>query len=205
MARRTKEESAQTRARLIAAAREQFERHGYARTTLEQIARSAGLTRGAVYFHFSDKAALFRAMRDEVELPLVDRIGPDLSAGPDGDPLAAIERFMLTVVATIGNCEATRRTFEILLFGCEYVDALAEELVLQRRRHAELRDRLHEAYLRARALQLLRPAIDPATAALETTVFLSGLLRLWLLDRDHELIGPDPAPLIRAHVASRRR
>ena len=88
MARRTKEQSAQTRARLIEAARAQFEQHGYARTTLEQIARAAGLTRGAVYFHFADKAALFRAMRDEVELPLVDRIGPELLAAHDDDAIA---------------------------------------------------------------------------------------------------------------------
>ncbi|MCO5105490.1 MAG: TetR family transcriptional regulator [Burkholderiaceae bacterium] len=205
MARRTKEQSAQTRARLIEAARAQFEQHGYARTTLEQIARAAGLTRGAVYFHFADKAALFRAMRDEVELPLVDRIGPELVACNDGDPLAAVERFLLAVMATIGSCETTRRTFEILSFGCEYVDGLSPELDLLRRRHTELRDQLRDAYLRARAQGLLRPDVDPALAALETTVFVSGLVRVWLLDRDRRLIGPDPAPLVRAHVASRRR
>lgn len=205
MARRTKEQSAQTRARLIEAARAQFEQHGYARTTLEQIARAAGLTRGAVYFHFADKAALFRAMRDEVELPLVDRIGPELSAAHDDDALATIERFLLAVMATIGRCETTRRTFEILSFGCEYVDGLSAELDLQRRRHSELRDQLRGAYLRARAQGLLRAEVDPALAALETTVFVSGLVRIWLLDRDRHLIGSDLTSLVRAHVASRRR
>lgn len=204
MARRTKEESAQTRARLIEAARSQFERHGYAHTTLEQIARAAGLTRGAVYFHFADKAALFRAMRDQVELPLIDRIGPGLLSEHDGDALAAIERYMLAVIATIGGCETTRRTFEILSFGCEYVDGLAPELERQRHRHAELRDQLRDAYRRARAQGLLRAGVDPDLAALETTVFLSGLVRVWLLDRGQRLIGTDPGPLVRAHVASRR-
>lgn len=205
MARRTKEQSAQTRARLIEAARAEFERRGYAHSTLERIARAAGLTRGAVYFHFADKASLFRAMRDQVELPLIDRIGPELLAERDGDPLDAIERFMLAVVATIGGCATTRRTFEILSFGCEYVDALAPELELLRRRHAELRDQLREAYRRAQAGGLLRAGIDPGLAALETTVFMSGLVRTWLLDRSRTLIGADLPALVRAHVASRRR
>jgi len=205
MARRTKEQSAQTRARLIDAARAEFERRGYAHTTLEQIARAVGMTRGAVYFHFPDKAALFRAMRDQVELPLIDRIGPELQFGSDGDPLVAIERFLLAVIATIGACETTRRTFEILSFGCEYVDALAPELALQRQRLAELRDQLRDAYLRAQAQGQLRADIDPAVAALETVVFMTGLVRVWLLDRGQLLIDGNPARLVRAHVASRRR
>ncbi|MCL4183576.1 MAG: TetR family transcriptional regulator [Burkholderiaceae bacterium] len=204
MARRTKEQSAQTRARLIEAARGEFERRGYAHTTLEQIARAAGLTRGALYFHFADKASLFRAMRDEVELPLIDRIGLDLAPGGDVDPLAAIERFMLTVIATIGECETTRRTVEILSFGCEYVEALAPELDLQRHRHAELYERLLHAYRRARRQGLLHAGIDPALAALESTVFMSGLVRVWLLDRTDQLIGARLRALVRAHVASRR-
>jgi len=205
MARRTKEQSAQTRVRLIDAARAEFERRGYAHTTLEQVARSAGMTRGALYFHFPDKAALFRAMRDQVELPLIDRIGPELMAGSDGDPLLAIERFLLAVTATIDACETTRRTFEILSFGCEYVDALAPELDLQRRQLAELRDQLRAAYLRAHAKGQLRADVDPALAALETVVFMTGLVRVWLLDRARTLVDGGPAALVRAHVASRRR
>lgn len=204
MARRTKEQSALTRKRLLEAARAQFERHGYAHTTLEQIARAAGVTRGALYFHFSDKADLFRAMRDQVELPLIDRIGPGLLAEDGADPLDAIERFMLTVFDAVDGCETTRRTFEILSFGCEYVDALAPERDLQRQRQMELRDQLRDAYLRAQAQGLLRPGTDPALAALDTTAFMSGLMRVWLLGRGQQAIGANPAALVRAHVAARR-
>jgi len=48
MARRTKAEAAATREALIDAAEEMFMEHGVARTSLEQIARHAGMTRGAV-------------------------------------------------------------------------------------------------------------------------------------------------------------
>jgi TetR/AcrR family acrAB operon transcriptional repressor len=69
MARRTKAEAAATREALIDAAEEMFMAHGVARTTLEQIARHAGMTRGAVYWHFKNKADLFRAMLERVRMP----------------------------------------------------------------------------------------------------------------------------------------
>ena len=65
MARRTKEESAATRRRIIAAARRTFLRRGITGTTLEHVARAAGVTRGAIYWHFDNKKALFDAMRAE--------------------------------------------------------------------------------------------------------------------------------------------
>ena len=81
MARRTKEESAKTRCAIIAAAREVFQRNGVSRTTMEQIADAAGVTRGAVYWHFADKTAVFYAVRDQVALPLMDRMNFELLSG----------------------------------------------------------------------------------------------------------------------------
>jgi TetR/AcrR family acrAB operon transcriptional repressor len=57
--RRTKKESEQTRRQIIAAARRVFARQGVRRTTLEEVARAAGVTRGAIYWHFAGKTELF--------------------------------------------------------------------------------------------------------------------------------------------------
>jgi TetR/AcrR family acrAB operon transcriptional repressor len=73
MARKTKEEAEKTRKDLIAAARTVFHECGVSRSTLEKIAKEAGVTRGALYWHFKDKAALFSAMREDVFTPLVER------------------------------------------------------------------------------------------------------------------------------------
>ena len=67
--RRTKHDSEQTRQQILAAARSEFAHRGVTRTTLEHIARSAGVTRGAIYWHFANKAELFRAMRDQEPAP----------------------------------------------------------------------------------------------------------------------------------------
>lgn len=203
MPRRTKEESARTRARLIDAARSEFGLHGYTRTSLEQIARRAGVTRGALYFHFRDKSDLFRAMRNAIELPLIDRVdlGP---AAQEVDPLRAIERFMLGMLAELRNGSPTRCTIEVLNFGCEYVGEMSAELDQHRERLAELRGKLLAAYRQADRRGLLRPGLTPRLAAVETMAFIAGLVRILLLDRDASLLGRSLHALVRAHMDSRR-
>ena len=70
MARRTKSEAAITREQLLDAAERVFRERGVTRTSLAEVAAAAGVTRGAVYWHFRDKADLFDAMCERATLPL---------------------------------------------------------------------------------------------------------------------------------------
>jgi AcrR family transcriptional regulator len=73
--RRTQgERTAQTRAALITAARRLFGAEGFAEVGAERIAREAGMTRGALYHQFADKADLFAAVLDEVEAEIAQRV-----------------------------------------------------------------------------------------------------------------------------------
>ena len=67
--RRTKEEADNTRTAILTAAQLLFLKKGVSHTSLEQIARQAGVTRGAVYWHFQNKAHLFHEMLNQVRLP----------------------------------------------------------------------------------------------------------------------------------------
>src|SRR4029077_18964463 len=70
MARRTKEEALETRSRILDAAERVFYDKGVANASLEEIAAAAEVTRGAIYWHFKDKAELFDAMMQRVVLPV---------------------------------------------------------------------------------------------------------------------------------------
>ena len=62
MSRTNEERSVASRCNLIEAGRRLFGEHGYAATSTPMIAEAAGASRGALYHHFADKAALFAAV-----------------------------------------------------------------------------------------------------------------------------------------------
>jgi TetR/AcrR family acrAB operon transcriptional repressor len=202
--RRTKQESEQTRQEILRAARREFLRRGVARTTLGHIAATAGVTRGAIYWHFANKTALFHAMREQVSLPLIDRMSFVLLSARDEDPLAAIETFLNGLIDTVAGDNATLRTLEIMAFKCEYVDEFQSDLARQTRRCQELVRQLTTVYQRAQRAGALRRNLAPPVAALDTCVFVNGLLRLFLLDHAATLVRPRMTELIAAHVAGRR-
>lgn len=70
MARKTKEDALETRNQLLDAAEKVFFDKGFSQTSLMDIAEAAGLSRGAIYWHFKNKGDLFEAMADRIRLPL---------------------------------------------------------------------------------------------------------------------------------------
>jgi AcrR family transcriptional regulator len=72
-----------TRSALIASARTLFAERGYAAVSIEEIVRSARVTRGALYHHFEDKADLFRAVFESVQQDLAQRLLDAASSQPD--------------------------------------------------------------------------------------------------------------------------
>lgn len=89
--RRTQQErTAETRARLVAAARPLFARSGYASASTPELAAAAGVTRGALYHQFEDKRGLFTAVVRAVEADVTQRIVAQVArSGADG-PAAAL-------------------------------------------------------------------------------------------------------------------
>jgi AcrR family transcriptional regulator len=84
------DQSEATRAALIDAARELFADRGYTAVATEEIVRSAGVTRGALYHHFAGKRELFEAVYEDIERRLVEQIAQSAMSAA-GDPLQALE------------------------------------------------------------------------------------------------------------------
>ena len=88
----------------------------------------AGVTRGAIYWHFNNKLDLFQAMREQVFLPLIDRMDDTLLVEGSEDPLTCIENFLCGTIQVLTDSVETREIYEIMMIKCEYVDEFATVL-----------------------------------------------------------------------------
>ena len=109
-----------TREKLLRAAFEEIYRRGYQSASLETILAKAGVTKGALYHHFPDKAALGKAVVEEVVTGLLlRRWSVESLAEAAGDPVTAIQQ-----VIRHRSVELTRREVEL---GCP-LNNLAQEM-----------------------------------------------------------------------------
>lgn len=182
MVRRTKADAQVTRHSLLDAAELLFQARGVSRTSLNDIAVAAGTTRGAIYWHFKDKADLFNAMMERVTLPMEQSL-PSASASDTSDPVAEIRGAMLEALRRTAEDEHTRRVFDVATNKVEYVD----ELMAVQQRHLRVRGeclaRNQLAMDRAVKLSGKPLPISASTAALGLHVMVSGLIQNWLLDQ----------------------
>lgn len=181
MVRRTKEEAQATRKLILDTAEVVFLERGVARTTLNDIALAAGLTRGAIYWHFDDKADLFNAMMKRVTLPLEDALRDSSDAMLD-DPLACMRANFLHALRLTVNDPQVRRVFEIATHKVEYVD----ETRAVRERHLATRDEYLAHVERGLGLAmrrgLLPRRVSARVAAIGLHALIDGLIQNWILD-----------------------
>ena len=201
--RRTKEEAAKTRADIVAAALDCFDRHGITSSTLEQIAAAAHVTKGAIYHHFSGKSEIVRAIREQVSLPLLDEADTKLLHASERPALERIAHFMERLLDGLERDPRLRRALSVMQFKCEYVKDLADDLAGAVRSTERLTHAFEAAYREAKREGALARALAPRADAVESVMFLSGLVRLWLLDSRRDGFRHQARAAIRAHVRLR--
>lgn len=123
MVRRTKEEALETREQLLDAAERVFRERGVGHASLAEVADAAGLTRGAIYHHFSSKAELFEAMLARAEMPLDAAF--DAARAAAHDPLATLRETTIGALQYLASSQRVRNVFEVAFLRCEYTDELA--------------------------------------------------------------------------------
>lgn len=204
MVRKTKEEANRTRQEILDAARAVFHEHGLMRSTLEQVAQAAGLTRGAVYWHFENKAELFNALREDALAPLRDRVDPILFSDQYANSLDAIEKALREIFGVLKEYPSVRQMFEIMVLRCEYVDEFADVQAEANRPTEDFLEKVEKVYRKAAAEGVLRPGLDPSALARDTFAFTKGLLNLVLGGKFSKKRENEITEMISAHMALRR-
>ena len=195
--RRTKEEAEKTRCAILEAAETLFLEKGVAHTSLEHIARHAGVTRGAVYWHFANKADLFNAMLNQVRLP-PEQLAERMRGCPEHDPLQTLRELCIEAIENLAREPQKKRIFTILLRKCEFTEELREA---EERQEAfiNLFIALCEQQFNTPSVRLrLHAGLTPRLAARAVHALLIGLFYDW--SRDPNLFDPlsDAAPMIDA-------
>jgi len=179
MARRTKEDALATRNSLLDAAEHVFQAQGVSATSLSDIAAKAGTTRGAIYWHFKDKADLYNAMIERVSLPLENAI---YGAPGHAEPLATLRKAITIALDKTANDPQTRRVFEVATHKVEYVDSLSSV----RQRHLAVRGEcvggVKQVLQRAARERGVSMPIPAEAAARGLHALVDGLIQNWLLD-----------------------
>ncbi len=181
MVRRTKEEAQTTRSHILDAAELVFEQHGVSGASLHAIAKAAGLTRGAIYWHFRDKADLFNAMMARATLPLEE--AGQRRRGEGAPPtLAQMREGFIDALRRIVADPQMRRVFAIATHKVEYVG----EMLAVRERHLVMRDAWLADVEQRLSLAMRRGELTrrvPArAAAIGLHALFDGLLHNWMLD-----------------------
>lgn len=166
--RRSKEEAEQTRQKILIAAEQVFSAQGVQGSSLEQIAREAGVTRGAIYWHFKDKADVLQALRDKFRPP-ADELTEAALNGCMDDVFEVFERSAERFLELFAHDPSRQRIFLILSTQLPNGegDLEAQELTRRLVDIAQMRGILHEN-------------IAPQEAALLLAVVMKGLLSEWL-------------------------
>ncbi len=126
-----KKKAANTRNSILDAAEDVFNNKGYSQISLNEIAQIAGVTRGAVYWHFKNKEDLFNAMCERVRGPMRELLEKTIG-DTVGNPIEQLERahecFMQEMVNNSHYCKVTK----ILLLKCEHTEEATH--ILQNKR-----------------------------------------------------------------------
>jgi TetR/AcrR family transcriptional regulator, acrAB operon repressor len=201
MARKTKQAAQATRTLILDTAERVFEQHGVSGSSLHEIANAAGLTRGAIYWHFHDKADLFDAMMARARLPLEEIGGVHGFKGAD-ITLSQLRDGLVALLRRVVADPQMKRVFGIATHKVEY----AGETSALRERHLSARNEcladLERTLRRAQRRGELVRRMPVRSAALGLHALLDGLMQNWMLDPAAFDLVKVGAPVIDAYLSS---
>ncbi len=183
MARSTKIEAMETRSRILDAAEQVFHANGVSGTSLEEVARVADLTRGAIYWHFKNKGDLFDAMAQRVKLPMEEMV--EASADDrETDPLGQMRTSLIFMLQETASNPRSKMVFDIIFLKCEFIDA--NDMIRSRRQEGARKALINFERVMKNAIrrEQLAKNLDVPLACRMLHGMISGMINNWLVMPD---------------------
>jgi len=183
MARKTKQQALETRQHILDVALRLFSQQGVSSTSLAEIAKAAGVTRGAIYWHFKNKSDLFSEIWQLSESS-IGSLESEYQAKFPGDPLSVLREILVYILEATVLEERRRLMMEIIFHKCEFVGEMAVVQQAQRDLCLESYDRI-EATLNE-CIKAGQLPVDLLTrrAAILMRSYVSGIVENWLFSPD---------------------
>ncbi|RWR00701.1 transcriptional regulator [[Pantoea] beijingensis] len=193
MARKTKQQALETRNHIIDAAIAQFSEHGVSATSLADIASAAGVTRGAIYWHFKNKTDLLNEIWVQSESGLED-LEHEYQIKYPGDPLSIMRSMLIYVVEATARDQRRRSLLEIIFHKCEFVGEMTTLQMIQQKLYLTCYEKIELMLRQCIDLRQLPPELNTRRAAFIIRGYMSGIIENWLfMPENFDLVAEAPA------------
>lgn len=177
--RKTKTEAQKTRQHLLDAALEVFWRDGVTRASLQAIAQEAGVTRGALYWHFKNKEDLFETLFEQQYADFFAAFN-DQTLRDNQDVWTHLQHNLTTMFETLATRESKHKFCNVMFSKCEQTAGNETITELACRYHRLFQKQIAYALQLSREQGRLPENTDIELAAIYLESSLVSLIKIWI-------------------------
>ena len=192
--RKIKSEALKTREYLMLSALDTFYTKGVSRSSLNEIAQNAGVTRGALYWHFKNKEDLFDALFQQIFSEINTRLEQDIQE-ESADIWTSFHSALLNMFYRLEHNEMHRKFCSILHFKCEHTEQNQAIINLMQNYQNMWNQQLSDTIRACMKQEALPEDLNIDLAVVYLKSMLSGLMQQWLFSPDHINLS-EAAPVI---------
>ncbi|PVZ87319.1 DNA-binding transcriptional repressor AcrR [Serratia sp. S1B] len=179
MARKTKQQAQETRLQILDAAVREFSERGVSATSLTDIATAAGVTRGAIYWHFKNKVDLFNEIWQQSDSKIGDLELEYQTKFPD-NPLRILKEILIYVLIATVDDSRRRALMEIIFHKCEFIGEMVPLHDARKVLYLESYERIERVLRKSIAYGQLPADLHTRRAAVVLRAYITGLMENWL-------------------------
>jgi len=199
MARKTKLQALETRQLILDAAVQEFSARGVASTSLTDIANAAGVTRGAIYWHFKNKVELFNGVWEECESQM-HSLELEYQTKFPNNPLRVLREILIYFLRATVNNPRRRALMEIIFHKCEFVGEMTSVHEARKALYLEGYSKIERILQRCIEADELPRNLHPRQAAIILRAYITGLMENWLFVPESFDLEGQAAQLIDTYI-----